>query len=196
MSEWISKAGALFSSIFASICCFAPLLAISSGIAAFGALASLAIYRPYFIGLAGLALVYSFFTTFWKKYRAGTLHPKNYDFGKEEIVLLVTTLLVFLAIWLPYLRGVAPGDSGRTYEGQGLVLQLDQGEKRVTLEHEQIQGLMPAMAMDYDVEPGELLRGLKSGDRVRFRLRSRGIDFAVVDISMEKSPLRADGSSR
>lgn len=188
MAEWISKAGAIFSSIFASVCCIAPLVAASSGNAALGALASLAIYRPYFIGLAGLALIYSFFTTFWEKYRSGTLHPKDYEFGKEEIVLLATTLLVFLAIFLPYLRGVAPGDSGRTYEGQGFILQLDQGEERVTLEHEQIPELMPAMAMDYDVEPAELLRGLKSGDWVRFRLISRGIDFAVVEISQEKKP--------
>ena len=163
-------------------------MAAGSGIAALGGLASLAIYRPYFIGLAGLALVYSFLTAFWEKYRAGSLHPKNYAFGKEEAVLAATTLLVFLAIWLPYLRGVAPGDSGRTYEGQGFILQLDQSEKRVTLKHEQIQELMPAMTMDYDVEPAELLRGLKSGDWVRFRLASRGIDFAVVEIWREKKP--------
>ena len=67
-------------------------------------------------------------------------------------------------------------------------MQLDQDEKRVTLQHEQIQGLMPAMTMDYDVEPAELLRGLKSGDRVRFRLSSQGIDFAVVEIWREKKP--------
>ena len=160
----------------------------SSGIAALGALASLAIYRPYFIGLTGLALVYSFLTTFWKKYRSGTLHPKNYEFGKEEIVLLTTTLLVFLAIFLPYMRGVAPGDSGRTYEGKGSIIQLDPSEKRITLKHEQIQELMPAMTMDYDVESPELLRGLKAGDRVRFRLSPQGIDFVVVEILKDKKP--------
>ena len=186
MSEWISKAGALFSSIFASICCFGPLLAVSSGIAALGALASLAIYRPYFIGLAGLALVYSFFTTFWQKYRAGTLHPKNYDFGKDEIVLLTTTVLVFLAIFLPYLRGVTPGESGTTYEGKGLVIQVDEDDKKITLKHEEIQGLMPAMTMEYNVESSGLLQGLKPGGRVRFKLSSQGLEFVVVDISMEK----------
>lgn len=188
MSEWISKLGALFSSIFASICCFGPLLAVSSGIAALGALASLAIYRPYFIGLAGLALVYSFFTTFLKKYRTGTLHPKNYEFGKEEIVLSVTTLLVFLAIFLPYLRGVTPGESGLTYEGKGLIIQVDESGRKVTLKHEEIRGLIPAMIMEYDVEAPGLLRGLKSGERVRFRLSPQGIEFVVVDVWREKSP--------
>ncbi|TAJ81182.1 copper-binding protein [bacterium] len=164
------------------------MLAASSGFAALGALASLAIYRPYFIGLAGLALVYSFLTAFWKKYRSGTLHPKNYEFGKEEIVLLATTLLVFLAIWLPYLRGVAPGDSGRGYEGRGSILQVDQSEGKITLNHEEIKGLMSAMSMEYDVESSGLLEGLKSGDRIRFKLSPRGFDFVVVEISKEKKP--------
>lgn len=188
MSEWIDKIGAIFSAIFASICCIGPLLAAGSGVAALAGLASLVIYRPYFIGLAGLALVYSFLTAFWKKYKTGTLHPKNYEFGKEEIVLLATTLLVFLAIFLPYLRGVTPGDSGRTYEGKGAVLEVDQNEKRITLNHEEITGLFPSMTMDYDVESAELLKGLKLGERVGFRLSSRGFDFVVVEIWHEKKP--------
>lgn len=133
-----------------------------------------------------MALIYSFFTTFWEKYRSGTLHPKNYEFGKHEIVLSATTLLVFLAIWLPYLRGVAPGDSGRTYEGRGAIIQLDQNDNRVTLRHGEVEGVVPAMTMDYDVESLELLHGLKSGDQVRFQLSPRGFDFVVVEISKEK----------
>ena len=188
MAEWIDKFGAIFASLFASVCCIAPLLAAGSGVAALGALASLAIYRPYFIGLAGLALGYSFLTTFWEKYRAGTLRPGNYEFGKEEVVLAATTLLVFLAIFLPYLRGVTPADSGRTYEGRGLVIQVDQSEKTITLEHGEIEALLPAMTMDYDVESAESLPGLKTGDVVHFRLSPRGFDFVVVEISKEKKP--------
>lgn len=133
-----------------------------------------------------MALIYSFFTAFWEKYRTGTLHPKNYEFGKKEIVLTITTLLVFLAIFFPYLRGVGPADSGRTYGGEGSILQLDQDENRVTLKHGEIENLMPAMTMDYDVESAELLRGLKAGDRVRFQLSPRGLEFVVVEIAREK----------
>ncbi len=188
MKEWIDKAGAIFAAIFASLAYIAPLLAASTGITGFAALASLAIYRPYFIGLAGLALVYSFLTTFLEKYRAGTLHPKNYEFGKEEIALAITTLLVFLTIFLPYLKGVTPAESGRTYEGRGSVIYLDENEKTITLKHGEIEKLLPAMTMDYDVESPELLRGLKAGDVVRFRLSPRGFDFVVVEISKEKKP--------
>lgn len=161
-------------------------MAAGSGIAALGALASLAIYRPYFIGLAGLALVYSFLTTFWEKYRTGTLHPKNYEFGKEEVVLAATTLLVFLLIFLPYLRGVEPTGGGRTYEGRGYVVHVDQEEKKVTLRHEDVEGVIPAMTMDYEVYSPELLQGLKAGDEVRFHLTPAGFEFVVVEIHREK----------
>jgi Cu(I)/Ag(I) efflux system protein CusF len=160
-------------------------VAAGSGIAALGGLASLAIYRPYFIGLAGLALLYAFLTAFWEKYRAGTLRPGNYKFGREEIVLAATTLLVFLLISLPDLRGVKPGDS-RTYEGEGTVIQVDQEESKVTLRHEDVEGVVPAMTMDYEVETPELLRGLKAGDQVRFRLSPAGFEFVVVEIHREK----------
>lgn len=160
-------------------------MAAGTGIVALGALASLAIYRPYFIGLAGLALIYAFLTAFWEKYRSGTLHPKNYEFGKVEIALVATTLLVFALILLPYLRGVSPGDI-RVYEGSGTVIQVDQEENRLTLQHWDVEDVLPAMTMDYEVESTELLDELKVGDRVRFRLKPRGFDFAVVEIRREK----------
>lgn len=133
-------------------------------------------------------MVYSFFTTFWKKYRAGTLHPKNYQFGKEEIVLSAATLLVFGAIYFPYMRGVAPAEIGLPYEGRGMIIHVDQDEKTITLDHEGIQGLAPAMTMEYEVKSPGLLTGLNSGDRVRFKLNSRGFDFVVVEVWKEKKP--------
>jgi len=161
-------------------------VAAGSGIAALGGLASLAIYRPYFIGLAGLALVYAFLAAFWEKYRAGSLHPKNYEWGKEEVALGATTLLVFALILFPYLRGMNPGDGGRTYQGRGSIIQVDQEDKKVTLRHEDVEGVLPAMTMDYEVGSPELLQGLKAGDEVRFQLSPAGFEFVVVEIHKEK----------
>ncbi len=161
-------------------------MAAGSGVAALGGLASLAIYRPYFIGLAGLALVYAFLTAFWERYQTGRLQPKNYAFSKEEAVLAATTLLVFLLIFLPYLRGMNPGDGGRSYQGRGSVIYTDQEEKKVTLRHEDIEGVLPAMTMDYEVHSPELLQGLKAGDEVRFHLSPAGFEFVVVEIHREK----------
>lgn len=135
-----------------------------------------------------MALVYSFFTTFWKKYRAGSLHPKNYEFGKEEVVLSATTLLVFLAIYFPYMRGIAPGGIGLTYEGQGVVVEVDHDEKKITLNQDEVRDLMPAITMEYDVESPGALTGLRSGDRVRFKLSPKGVEFIVMEIWKEKGP--------
>ena len=188
IADTISKSGAILSSFFASISCFGPLLAASLGIAGLGGLASLAIYRPYFLGLAGLALLYSLFTTFWEKYRPASLQAKKLSFGKEEILLSTTILLVFVAIYMPYIKGVCPGPSGPIFEGKGLVIQVDQGEGEITLDHEEIKGLLPAMSMEYAVQPPNLLRGLRPGDRVRFKLSNQGLEFVVVEISKEKNP--------
>jgi len=65
---------------------------------------------------------------------------------------------------------------------------LDANEKRITLNHDEVKGLMPAMTMDYDVESSELLRGLKSGDKVRFKLKPQGFDFVVAEVGKDKKP--------
>jgi Cu/Ag efflux protein CusF len=160
-------------------------LAASLGIASIGALASLAVYRDYFVGLAILALGYSFFVTFRKKYRAGLLSLNKYHFGRDDVLLVVTTLLVILAISFPYIRGVTLAQSGVSYEGRGSVVSLDEKGRKINLKHEEIKGLMPAMTMEFSVESTELLNGLRSGDRVRFTLIPQGGDFIVKKIERE-----------
>ncbi len=156
------------------------------GIAGIGALASLAIYRDYFIALALLSVAYSFFATFQKKYKAGRLSPRNYRFGRDDILLLVTTVLVVLAISFPYIRGVTLAQSGASYDGRGSVVSLDEKRGKVTLKHEEIKGLMPAMTMEFPVKSPELLDGVRQGDRVRFTLNPQGGDFVVEKILKEE----------
>lgn len=158
------------------------------GIAGFGALASLAIYRDYFIALALLSIAYSFYATFQKKYKDGHLSLRNYRFGRDDILLLVTTVLVVLAISFPYIRGVTLAQSGASYDGRGSVVSLDEKRGKVTLKHEEIKGLMPAMTMEFPVKSPELLDGVRQGDKVRFTLRPQGADFVVEKIAKEEKP--------
>jgi Cu/Ag efflux protein CusF len=161
-------------------------LAASLGIAGLGALASLAVYRNYFIALALLALGYSLFTTFRKKYRAGTLTFRNYSFGRDDWLLLITTALVILAIFFPQIRAATLAESEATYEGKGSVVSLDEKAKRISVKHEEIKGLMPAMTMDFPVRSGEILDSLRPGNRVRFTLSAQGTDFVIENIEKEK----------
>ena len=62
----------------------------------------------------------------------------------------------------------AAGD--RTYTLHGQVLTVDAPHKQLTVKHEAITGLMPAMTMPYEVEDGKLLNGLTPGDLINATL--------------------------
>ena len=186
MKERISQCGAVGSSIMASICCIGPALATSLGIASFGALASFAAYRNYFIALAVTALGYSFLSIFKKKYRAAALNFENYRFGRDDLLLLVTTILVAIAIFFPQAQALRAAQSATNYEGRGTVVSLDQKGKKVTLKHEEIKDLMPAMTMEFPIKSDEALNGLWPGNRVRFTLSPQGTEFVVENIEKEE----------
>lgn len=153
-----------------------------TGVAAFGGFAGLASYRPYFIALTGLLLVYSFLTPMRKKYRAGTRHVNPFAVGRDEVILTVATVTVLLLIFFPYLSGVTPAADRKFFEGRGSIVHLDRLESKITLDHRVIDCLMPATAMEYDVAIPALLQGRKAGEQVRFLLSPRGSDFVVVRI--------------
>lgn len=155
------------------------------GIAGIGALASLAVYRNYFIALALVALGYSFFATLRRKYRAGTLSLRKYRFGRDDWFLLITTALVILAIFFPQIRA-ALGDNRATYESRGSVVSVDETANKITLEHEEITNLMPAMTMEFSMRASELFNGLRPRDRVRFSLNPQGADFVIEKFEKEE----------
>jgi Cu/Ag efflux protein CusF len=63
------------------------------------------------------------------------------------------------------------------FHGVGVVTAIDAATGALTLDHEDIKGLMPAMVMMYRVEPRRLSDGLHEGDRIAF-----GIDAARYTI--------------
>ena len=58
------------------------------------------------------------------------------------------------------------------------------GKKVVTLDHEDIPGLMKAMTMEFSVSDSKVLDGLQAGDAVRGKLRSDAGAYTVT--SLEK----------
>jgi len=54
----------------------------------------------------------------------------------------------------------------RTYQLQGQVLSIAAPQKQLTVKHEEIKGLMPAMTMPYTVRDEKLLAGLTPGDLI------------------------------
>ena len=60
------------------------------------------------------------------------------------------------------------GSKDGNYNGKGTVTKIDEKVGSVGLDHENIEGLMPAMQMEFYVTDKALLNGLTVGDKVDF----------------------------
>ena len=64
--------------------------------------------------------------------------------------------------------------------GFGVVVSVDLRSGRLVVDHEEIEGFMAPMVMNYQVVPAKQLIGLKPKDRIRFTIDSR--KRAIVDV--------------
>jgi Cu/Ag efflux protein CusF len=72
----------------------------------------------------------------------------------------------------------APG----VFHGVGIIKQIQAGTGALTLDHEDIAGLMPAMEMMYRVATPEVSRGLEVGDRVAFDVD--GKSYTILSVKL------------
>jgi thiol-disulfide isomerase/thioredoxin len=89
---------------------------------------------------------------------------------------LSTALLVHLCL------AVASVHAQPRFEGEGLVVTVDEAKGMITLDHGAISGLMPAMRMTFPVQSVELLKGLQVSDVIRFSLQARGPEWVIATI--------------
>jgi len=68
----------------------------------------------------------------------------------------------------------------------GVAKKLDVKNARVTLQHGDIPGVMPAMTMGYRVGEAQQLKGIRVGDKVRFAMEKVNEEFVVVHIETVK----------
>jgi len=71
----------------------------------------------------------------------------------------------------------------KQYDIQGKVVAVDPAKPVVTLDHEDIPGLMKAMKMDFSVENAAILEGLKAGDQVQGRLKKRESGYIITQLA-------------
>ncbi len=102
---------------------------------------------------------------------------------------LLGAVSLFIAIGLfgGVLNGVSPANAQQSdkktdmkmemattgiFDGVGEIIALVPEKTQVVVGHEEIKGFMKAMpmGMGYDVESLDLLKGLKPGDRVKFKV--------------------------
>jgi protein SCO1/2 len=74
----------------------------------------------------------------------------------------------------------------KEYDIRGKVVAMNPAKPAVTLDHEDIPGLMKAMQMEFAVENAKLLEGIKAGDAVHGRLKKGGSGYVITHL--EKRP--------
>jgi protein SCO1/2 len=69
---------------------------------------------------------------------------------------------------------------GKEYDVRGKVMAVNPAKPGVTLDHEDIPGLMKAMKMEFAVEDAKLLEGIKAGDHVQGRLKKAESGYVIT----------------
>ena len=75
------------------------------------------------------------------------------------------------------------GDSD--HAGHGVVVSVDSARGEVTLDHEDIPGLMMGMTMTFRADPA-LLAGVAAGQEVDFRVREEGGRYVVTALAVRR----------
>jgi len=71
----------------------------------------------------------------------------------------------------------------KTYDIKGKVVAVDAQNKKVTLDHEDIPGLMRGMTMPFSVENAKLLEGIKPGDAVQGKLKAKSGEYTILELT-------------
>jgi Cu/Ag efflux protein CusF len=74
-----------------------------------------------------------------------------------------------------------PGEPRKIFRGVGVVTAIEP-TGALTINHEPIEGLMPAMEMTFSVNPRTLSNGVRPGDRVAFSVE--GKTYVIVGLKV------------
>jgi Cu/Ag efflux protein CusF len=70
----------------------------------------------------------------------------------------------------------------QTYRSVGVVKASDKDKSEITIDHEDIPGLMSAMTMDFPLADKNLLKTVKIGDKIEFELERKASEVFVTRI--------------
>jgi Cu/Ag efflux protein CusF len=73
-------------------------------------------------------------------------------------------------------------DSNGRFQGNGVVTAIDAETGSLTVNHQEIKGLMPAMEMLFNVDPRSLSDGVKPGDRIEFSVENK--TYTIRDLKV------------
>lgn len=79
------------------------------------------------------------------------------------------------------------------YQVRGVVEEILPKYQQAVISHEEIEGFMPAMTMNFDVPDEALLATMKAGQQIEFTLEFTGTSFRVVAVDVLAQGEPADG---
>jgi Cu/Ag efflux protein CusF len=71
------------------------------------------------------------------------------------------------------------------YPIKGKVLAVNPDKPSVTLDHEDIPGLMKGMQMEFAVDDAKLLEGIKVGDQIQGRLKKSESGYSITRLEKQ-----------
>jgi len=109
------------------------------------------------------------------------------------IVLLALTLLTACGSGAKQTTSGTPTPSGpaaavqtNSYQGVGVVKSLNPKAPAVEIDHGDIEGLMPAMQMEFPVTDANLLNGIAVNDRIDFTVENGPSEMKVTAIKKKE----------
>jgi Cu/Ag efflux protein CusF len=75
-----------------------------------------------------------------------------------------------------------PADPPKLFHGVGVVTAVDAAAGRLTINHQAIAGLMPAMEMSLGANPPTLVEGVRPGDKIEFDIESKTYIVRAVKV--------------
>ena len=83
----------------------------------------------------------------------------------------------------PSASGPAPaGVTSKGYPGEGTVKAINPKAPSIEIEHGDIEGLMPAMQMEFDVTDAAMLNGIAVNDRIDFTVEDHAGTMRITAI--------------
>ena len=78
--------------------------------------------------------------------------------------------------------GPAAAVASNSYKGVGVVKSIDPKRPAIEIDHGDIEGLMPAMQMEFPVTDASLLNGIAVNDRIDFTIEAAKGEMKVIAI--------------
>jgi Cu/Ag efflux protein CusF len=120
------------------------------------------------------------------------LRTLKFNRMKSTFRLLFTFIFILNVLSLACTNAptqLAPNNSNqldiKTYQGVGIITKINQERRAVEINHEDIEGLMPAMTMEFVVKDRALLEGLQVGDKVNFTIEEKLGTFVISTIKKQ-----------